>query len=71
MANNIDGDITQQDHRKLSFMMGDEEIQETIDVYYCTENGKIKGKLEIGTSRIFFEPIECEENTHLKTLKPY
>ena len=71
MANSPDGEITAQDHRRLSFMMGDEEVKEKVNVYYCTEKGKIKGLLEISTSRIFFEPVECEENNHLKKLKPY
>ena len=52
-------------------MMGDEEVKETVNVYYCTEKGKIKGKLEISTSRIFFEPIKCTENNYLPNLKPY
>lgn len=56
MANQVDGEISMQDHRKLSFCMGDDEVVETSNVYYCTEKGKIKGVLEVSTSRIFFEP---------------
>ena len=52
-------------------MMGDEEVKETVNVYYCTEKGKIKGLLEISTSRIFFEPMVCNENDHTKNLRPY
>ena len=52
-------------------MMGDGEVKETVNVYYCTEKGKIKGLLEISTSRIFFEPMVCNENDHTKNLRPY
>ena len=31
-------------------------IREFGGVYYCTELGKVKGKLQISQSRIFFEP---------------
>ena len=62
-------EITAQDHRKLSFMMGDEEVKDTVNVSYCTERGKIKGELQISKSRIFFEPIKCEENKNIPNLK--
>lgn len=52
-------------------MMGDEEVKETVNVYYCTEKGKIKGELQISTTRIFFEPIKCEENKSIDNLKPF
>ena len=42
--------------------MGDDDIVKTLNVYYCTEHGKVKGQLQISQSRIFFDPQECEEN---------
>lgn len=36
---------TKQDFRKLSFFMNDEEVCQTLKVYYCTEQGKVKGEL--------------------------
>lgn len=54
--------VTVQDLRKLSFFMGEEEVVKTLNMYYCTENGKIKGELQISQSRIFFEPQDCAEN---------
>lgn len=70
MANDTE-EITAQEHRKLSFMMGDEEVKATVNVYYCTEQGKIKGELQISRSRIFFEPVKCNENNEFSQLKPY
>ena len=60
-----------QDHRKLSFCMGDDEVVESSSVYYCTEKGKIKGVLEVSSSRIFFEPLACKENGHITNLRPF
>lgn len=62
-------EITAQDHRKLSFMMGDEEARETVNVYYCTEKGKIKGELVISKSRIFFDPSKCDKNKDIPNIK--
>ena len=36
-------EVTVVDIRKLSFFMGDEEVVKTLNMYYCTENGKVKG----------------------------
>ena len=71
MASQVDGEISMQDHRKLSFCMGDDEVVETSNVYYCTEKGKIKGVLEVSPSRIFFEPQQCKENEHIANLRPF
>ena len=38
-------ETTAQDLRKLSFFMGTDEVKRTINVYYCTEHGKVLGKL--------------------------
>ena len=36
-------EVDMQDLRKLSFVMGDDEVQTACVVYYCTEKGKVKG----------------------------
>ena len=55
---------TKQDFRKLSFFMNDEEVCRSLKVYYCTEQGKVKGELQISQSRIFFDPSpDVSENT--------
>ena len=60
-------ETTQQDIRKLSFFMGDQDIIKTLNVYYCTEHGKVKGQLQISQSRIFFDPMaNCQENLSFK-----
>lgn len=47
--------------------MGDQDIIKTLNVYYCTEHGKVKGQLQISQSRIFFDPMaNCQENLSFK-----
>ena len=57
--------------RKLSFVMGDDAVKYSTIAYYCTENGKVKGTLEVSQTRIFFDPLKCDENSEFKSLKPY
>ena len=46
--------------------MGDEEVIRSLNVYYCTQHGKVKGELQISQSRIFFDPDEeCKDNGKL------
>ena len=57
---------TNQDMRKLSFAMGDDEVAKAVGMYYCTEHGKVKGQLQISQSRIFFDPTDQSgENSQL------
>ena len=51
--------------------MGDDSVQSSVIVYYCTEMGKVKGELEVTENRIFFNPLKCEENKDHKHLKPF
>ena len=47
--------------------MKNEEVVREVTVYYCTELGKVKGKLQVSQSRIFFEPMaNCHENELFK-----
>ena len=52
--------------------MGDDNVVQTIKVYYCTEHGKVMGNLQISQSRMFFDPIaRCEENKAFTNLRQF
>lgn len=67
---NAKEEVTQQEFRKLSFAMADEEFVKTLNVYYCTEFGKVKGHFQISQSRIFFEP-SSSDNKDLGQLRRF
>ena len=51
--------------------MGDDTVQSSCTVYYCTERGKVKGELQISQTRVFFNPLKCEHNEGFDSLKPF
>jgi len=40
----------------ISLLVDDADIQMRAEVYYCTQNGKVKGVLKIAQKYVFFEP---------------
>lgn len=50
--------------------MADEDFVKTLNVYYCTEFGKVKGQFQISQSRIFFEP-SSNDNKSLGQLRRF
>lgn len=51
------------DAQKLgSIMEGENHIDTTAEVYYCTQEGKVYGELQISQRKVFFVPEDCSAN---------
>lgn len=46
----------------LAILEGDSEIVDQAKVYYCTQEGRVYGELQISKRKLFFEPLICPEN---------
>lgn len=62
------GDVSYDDNKQAFAMMARPTVTDmtaTLNefggVYYCTELGKVRGKLQISQSRIFFEPDDDKQ----------
>ena len=51
------------DTQKLDEILeGESRIDAIAEVYYCTQEGKVYGELQISHRKVFFVPADCPEN---------
>jgi hypothetical protein len=56
-------ELSKLDTQKLACILeGHSEVSAKAEVYYCTQEGRVYGELQIGKRKVFFEPVQCPEN---------
>ena len=46
----------------LCILEGENNIDSSAEVYYCTQEGKVYGELQVSRRKVFFVPADCPEN---------
>lgn len=56
-------ELSKLDTQKLTCILeGHSDVSTKAEVYYCTQEGRVYGELQISKRKVFFEPYKCPEN---------